>query len=70
MTRAAFGILGAVSVLFGLLCIVNSLSLLDSIVASGGDKETWAVFLGCVILFLGSLCVSALFFRRASARKN
>jgi len=70
MKRAAFGFLGAVFVLFGLLCVVNALNLLDSIVGAAGDKETWVVFLVCLILLLGSLYSSVCFFKRASARNN
>jgi hypothetical protein len=59
-----------VSVLFGLLCVVNALNLLDSIVRGGADKTTWVVFIVCLILLLGSLYASTRFFRRAFMRKN
>lgn len=70
MKRATFGFLGAVSVMVCLLCFVNAASLLDSIVGSGGDKESSSVLAGFVILLLGSLYASVYFFRRASTRKN
>jgi hypothetical protein len=70
MKRAAFGLSGVVSVLFGILCAVNALNLLDSIVGGGADKTTWAVFLVYLVLFLGSVYACAICFRRISAKKT
>jgi hypothetical protein len=70
MKRWGFGCLGAVSVLFGFFALVNAMSLLESIVRGDGEKTTWAVFLVCLILLLGSLYSSVRFFKRASARNK
>ena len=70
MKRLAFGFLGAVSVLLGFLAVVNAMSLVDSIVRGDGGKTTWAVFLVCLVLLLGSLYAIACFFRRAFPAKN